>query len=538
MNATPQAPRISWLQHALTIGVAARSIYLARRLRAGREVERQEATRRELQRGLALTEFGRAQGIRAALAAKEFRERVPLRTYESLAPWIERMKRGETDVLWPGRCRYFAISSGTTVGRTKYLPITAEMLAHFRRAGLDSLSFYVHRAGSAQVFGGRHLMLGGSVALAPLGGANARDALAGDLSGIAALHLPRWVERHLYEPGREIARLSDWPEKLRAIALRTARRDVRLLAGIPTWILIFAETLRAVTGEKTLQAVWPGLRCVVHGGVPLAPFARELRAVLGPGVHFHEVFPASEAFIAAQDGEPEAGLRLLTDAGIFYEFLPLSQFDESRLPELGAKAVTLGDVQCGVDYALLLTTPGGLCRYVIGDVVRFVSTRPPRLVYVGRTRLQLSAFGEHVIEKEITDALAAVCARRGLSIVNFHVAPEFVDSAAARKTGRHEWWIELKTPGAACFDPAQAADEIDRELQRLNDDYEAKRKGGALARPRVHLVPDGTFERWLRARGKWGGQNKTPRCSSDRGLADELKRELDRAARSEMARTI
>lgn len=475
-------------------------------------------------RRLAATAFGREEGLAPGMSYAEFGRRVAPRTYEAFAPWVDRMKRGEADILWPGRCAYYAVSSGTTAGRTKYLPITREMIAHFRRAGLDSLCFHARRAGSASIFRGRHLFLGGSTALAPLPESGAFQAWAGDLSGITALNLPGWVDRHLYEPGRAIAQIGDWPEKLRAIAQRTAGRDVRLLAGIPSWVLIFAETMRELTGRSTLREIWPRFECLVHGGVPIAPYRDELRAAMGAGVDFHEVYPASEAFIAAQDDEPEAGLRLIADAGVFYEFIPLARFDESRLHELATEVISLAEVQRGVDYALVMTTPGGLCRYVIGDVVRFVSTQPPRLIYVGRTRLQLSAFGEHVIEKELTDALAAVCARRGLAIVNFHVAPRFVDAHAGVTRGRHEWWIELRSPGAACVDPETMSAELDRELQRLNDDYEAKRKGGGLDAPLAHFVPEGTFERWMRSRGKWGGQNKMPRCRSDRTIAEELVR--------------
>lgn len=481
----------------------------------------QECTRLDLARRLSVTAYGRRHGIEVGMSPAAWLEQVPVRDYEGLAAWVERMKGGEPDVLWPGRCRYFAVSSGTTAGRTKYLPVTRPMLAHFRRAGLESLCCYTARVGHTRVFGGRHLFLGGATSLAPLPGGHERGGWSGDLSGITARHLPAWVESQLYEPGREIAQLADWPAKLRAIAVRTADRDIRLLAGIPSWLLILAETMRAHTGAATLKAIWPRLECVVHGGVPLAPFAAELREVLGPGVNFHEVFPASEAFIAAQDAEPEAGLRLLTGAGVYYEFVPHRRFDETRLDETGRQALTLEQVRAGEDYVLLLTTPAGLCRYVIGDVVRFVTTTPPRLVYVGRTRLQLSAFGEHVIEKELTDTLAEVARVHGWTVVNFHVAPVFVDAAAGVARGRHEWWIELRG-GRDGGEARAVAGELDAELQRRNEDYEAKRQGGGLEPPSVQWVVPGTFELWMRRRGKWGGQNKMPRCRSDRQIAEEL----------------
>ena len=506
----------------------------ALRLRRGAGRQQQAAFRR-LALQLCRGSFWRSAGIEPRTTYEDFRRKVPLHTYEDLAPQIERMKQGAADVLWPGVCPLYSVSSGTTAGRTKYIPVTTEMLNHFRRAGLDSLFWYTARVGHARVFRGRHLMLGGSTALAPLTGTGSFSAAAGDLSGIAALNLPGWVERHLYEPGPRIAQMPDWPAKIAAITAHTASLDIRLLAGIPSWILILAEALlaqSAAAGRRAphLQGIWPGFECFIHGGVPLGPYHEELRSVLGPTVNFHEVYPASEAFIAAQDAEPAAGLRLMTDAGIFFEFLPMADYNEADLAGLGAKAVPLEGVVPGLDYALVLTTPAGLARYVIGDIVRFVSVEPPRLAYVGRTRLQLSAFGEHVIEKEVTDALQLVCRRLGRVIVNFHVAPIFVDSEHGIDRGRHEWWIELKQAGPAAAAGAVLGPELDAELRRMNEDYDAKRAGGGLATPEVRLVPPGFFEGWLRRRGKWGGQNKMPRCRSDRAVADELAADLRAAA--------
>ena len=472
-------------------------------------------------------EFGQAHNLDGNLTYEEFKRRVSPRTYEQFAPYIDKMKTGAANVLWPGQCQHYAISSGTTAGRTKYLPITAAMLAHFRATGLASLFFYTSRVGKADLFRGKHLFLGGSTTLFQIEESKPFTAFAGDLSGITALNLPKWVDRYLYEPGAEIAQLSDWPAKLKAITARTWDRDIRMVAGIPSWLLILAETFRADAAARGkpiehLQQLWPNLECLIHGGVPIGPYVNELRTAFGPKINFHEVYPASEAFIAAQDIEPEAGLRLLTDAGVFYEFIPLHEFDESRLGYVGSKAVSLEGVEAGVDYVILLTTPAGLCRYVIGDVVRFQSVQPPRLTYVGRTKLQLSAFGEHVIEKELTDALTLVCDRHGWTIANFHVAPMFVDSLTGQKRGRHEWWVELKTHTVETPTGPILAPELDVELMRLNDDYEAKRKGGGLEPPVVRLVMPGVFEEWMRKRGKWGGQNKMPRCRSDRELADEL----------------
>ncbi len=466
-------------------------------------------------------------GVEGGMTYAQFQERVPLKTYEDLAPHIERMKMGDANILWPGSCHIYSVSSGTTAGRTKYIPVTEAMLHHFKHAGLDSMLWYTARIGNTGVFRGRHLFLGGSTTLAPIPESDPFEAYAGDLSGIAALNLPGWVERHLYEPGTEIAQMADWPAKIAAITERTLDLDITALAGIPSWILILAEALRERSLDlgrpaPHLQALWPHLECYVHGGVPITPFQDELRGCLGPTVNFHEVYAASEAFVAAQDSEAAAGLRLMSDVGVFFEFLPMKDFDEKRLSHLGEKAVPIEGVSLDIDYALILTTPGGLARYVIGDIVRFTSTQPARLVYAGRTRLQLSAFGEHVIEKEITDALIAVCRRNGWTITNFHVAPLFVNSSTGKNRGRHEWWVELK-PGTILTPtgPVMAV-ELDTELKRLNEDYEAKRNGGALDAPFVRLVMPGVFEQWMRYHGKWGGQNKMPRCRSDRIIADEL----------------
>ncbi|MFT3783177.1 MAG: GH3 auxin-responsive promoter family protein [Nibricoccus sp.] len=514
----------------LTSGARFLTSRCARRLRDPRSIlPEQSKTFSTLIAAMSRCSFGRENGLQRGMTYSEFHSRVPLRAYEQFTAPIERMKKGEADVLWPGRCRYYAVSSGTTAGRTKYLPITGAMLAHFRRAGLDSLLYYAARVGSTSVFGGKQLFLGGSTTLTRIEESGSFGAWAGDLSGITAIHMPGWVNNYLYEPGAEIAQIGNWPEKIKAIAERTHSRDMRLVAGIPSWILILAAAVqaRAAADGKaaaTLRSVWPHLECLIHGGVPIGPFVNELRATLGEGVHFHEVYPASEGFIATQDADASLGLRLMTDVGLFFEFLPLGELDDTRLEQLGPKAVPLEGVKAGVDYALLLTTPAGLMRYVIGDVVRFVSTDIPRLVYAGRTKLQLSAFGEHVIEKELTDALAIVSARNNLNVTNFHVAPIFVDSTAGRNRGSHEWWIELKTSGFENVAAAQLSKDLDAELIRLNDDYEAKRKGLGLEPPVIRLVPAGTFEQWMRAHGKWGGQSKMPRCRSDREIADDLAR--------------
>jgi len=496
------------------------------RVRDGNGIARQQVIFSELMRRMAGTAYGRDTGIERGMRYETFRSRVPVRPYEDFVPYVERMKLGEANVLWPGRCDNFAVSSGTTAGRTKYIPVTSGMLAHFRQAGLDSLMYYAVRTGRRDVFAGRHLFLGGSTVLSPIDGF--RVAKAGDLSGITAQDMPLWVKALLYEPGEAIARIPDWPLKLEAIVRRTLRRDITLVAGIPSWVLILARELRLLAGRegfpvRHLGELWPNLQCLIHGGVPIGPFVGELKAALGPTVNFHEVYPASEGFIAAQDDEAAAGLRLMTAAGLFFEFIPMNRFDSGNPGASGAHAVQLEGVQPGVDYVLLLTTPAGLCRYVIGDVVRFVSTDVPRLVYAGRIALQLSAFGEHVIEKDLTDALVVVGQRLRVAVADFHVAPVFANAEAGRDRGRHEWWIEFSKT-TITIDQNQLAGALDVELMIRNDDYEAKRKGTGLAVPVVRIVPAGVFEQWKKVNGRWGGQNKMPRCRSDRLIADALEK--------------
>ena len=476
---------------------------------------------------IATTAFGREVGIETGLRYETFRARVPPHTYEMLAPRIERMRRGEPDVLWPGRCAFFAMSSGTATGRAKCLPVTADLLAHFRRAGLDSLLTYTARVGHTGVLLGRHLFLGGSTALSPVTEAKPQPAYSGDLAALMAVNLPPWAAQHFYEPGSTIAQMNDWPAKLEAIAERTLYRDITLLAGPPSAILALAEVLRALASHRGtsvphLKALWPNLECLVHGGAPMEPFADELHAALGPDVCFHEVYPASEGIIAAQDTDAASGLRLMVSTGLYFEFLPMASLDENNLPNLGAKIAPLDGVQPGVDYALLLTTPAGLCRYLVGDVVRFLSTDVPRLIYVGRTALQLSAFGERIIEKDLTDSLLAVCRRHGWTIVNFHVAPVFAGTLTGQMHGGHEWWIELKVPTIETPTANVISPELDAELTRRNESYAARRKGRGLEAPAVRLVMPGVFEQWMKRNGHWGGAHKMPRCRSDRVVADQL----------------
>lgn len=510
------------------IGASIRTARTARRLRRPQlDLAAQHRTLATLLARLTPTAAGRAAGLEPRLSYAHFQSRAPLRTYEQLAPFIERMQHGEADVLWPGTCALFARTPGTDTGQPKLLPVTDELLAHFRRAGATSLFHYTARVGHSGVFRGRHLLVGSSSTLAPLAKSDSFSAFSGEVSGIASLNLPAWVERHLYEPGAAAAQIAEWTPRVEAIVSRTRRADITLLAGLPQWLLAVATAVRQAETRGNarplnLRSVWPNLECVIHSGTPLGPFQAELRQTTGPEVTFHEVYAATECFVAAQDAKPADGLRLLADAGVFFEFLPLADYAASPPATLAAKTVPLEGVRTGEPYVLLVTTPGGLCRYVLGDIVRFTSTDPHRLIYLGRLQQLLNAFTEQVSEKDLNDALIAVCQRHGWSITDFHVAPLVTSTLTGRNHGCHEWWIELKPLTVETPTGPLLAGELDAELVARNPTYAARRRSSIVEAPVVRLVMPGFFAHWMRHHHHIGDQHKLPRSRVDRTLADEL----------------
>jgi hypothetical protein len=519
-----------WPKIVYTFSASLRTAATRRKLREHhRSPAQQEHAFGALTRELAGTAFWKEAGIEAGMDYTRFQTRVPLHTYEQIAPAVERMKTGESDVLWPGHCTLFGLTSGTSNGSPRCLPMTDALLAHFRQAGFDALLYYTARAGHVGAFRGRHLFYGATAKLTPLDGAAPVAASAGEVSGIAALNLPKWAGEHLYEPGLSVAQIAAWDAQADAIATHTRSRDITLIAGVPNGVVQLYPSLYQKCSAETrpithLQDQWPNLECYVHGGALIAPYAAELRQALGPDVAFHDIYVASEAFVAAQDAESGAqGLRLIADMGVFFEFVAMSDFDDLRIDQLGPKAVPIAGVRTGIDYVILVTTPGGLARYVLGDVVRFTSVAPPRLVYIGGTQLRLNAFDENVTEKDLTDVLVALCQRRDWTLVNFHVAPIFTSNTlTGQQHGRHEWWIELKPGTTATPIGPQMAEELDADMQRASALYARKRGAGMLQVPVVRLVMPGVFEHWLRFHNKWGGQHKMPRCRSDRLVADEF----------------
>ena len=482
----------------------------------------QAAAFAKLMAQIAGTEFGRSHSLTAATTYAQFCERVPPRTYDYFAPLVARMVAGESGVLSPGRCHFFVETAGITGDRPKLLPVPEPMLAHFRRGLRDSLLLYAAKAGHTGVFLGRHLHVGTSTALV-----EETDTYRTSLDGLFALCLTPWAEANLYSPPPAVAHLPEGAEKITATARAMLHQDVTLVGGSPAAACALADAAReeASTGKQRmlhLQAVWPNLECLAFTGAPLGLYAEALRSSFGPTIHFHEIYAAAEGIFAAQDAGTPSGLRLLTDSGLFFEFLPLRKFSNKTLAHAGPECLPLDKVQVGIDYVPVITTPAGLCRYVPGDIVRFLSVDPPRLQFAGRTTFQLNAFGEQVSERELIDTLLTVCTRNGWHAVSFHVAPYSHRISAGQTVNTHEWWLELrthtmKTPTANVLGP-----EFDAELARRNSNYAARRAKHTIDVPSVRLVIPGVFDRWAQEQNKRGGASKMPRCRSDRLIADQL----------------
>lgn len=458
------------------------------------------------------TRFGRDHGFADIRTFEDYRRRVPLRDYEAFwqdywQPVFPRLQ-GAT---WPGHIPYVALSSGTTTGATKYIPVSTEMLASNRRAALTGLSWFRAAHPEVRLFAGRLFFLGGSTALTPLNGSG-NSPLAGDLSGIATRELSSLLRPFTFPP-LDLALLADWDQKLERLAEQSVRQPISLIGGIPSWLLTLFERLRRVTGRGRISDIWPSLRVVVHGGTCFNPYRQLFRELIGSDrVRFLETYPASEGFVAAED--PRHGLlRLVPDHDVFFEFVPsgeLGAFNPTRH--------TVADLEPGVQYAVVLTTCAGLWSYVLGDTVCFERRDPPLLRFTGRTKQFLSAFGEHLIGEEVERAVALAAERSGAAVRDFHVGPVFPEST--REPGHHRFLVEFARPpqGHEAF-----RRELDLALCSINEDYRAHRQGNLTMRaPQVLALPPDGFADWMRGRGKLGGQHKVPRLDNTGQLTAEL----------------
>jgi hypothetical protein len=470
------------------------------------------------------TEFGLAHGFRSVRSLAEYQERVPVRDYGQLRPWLERAAAGEESVVWPGRGQDWVKTSGTTAG-DKLIPVTREALAAHRRGGWDALLRATQVAGGRVLMGGPMLFLGGSTAVRSLAG----GGRVGDLSGLVAGRLP-WGFRSRYSPGAALAAIPDWEERLDAIAALALTQDIRLVSGMPSWLVILFERIarhaeRGGRRQCGLGQLWPHLGALIHGGVAFAPYAAVFEEWLGRRVPRVEVYPASEGFVAVQT-EATGGLTLMLDYGNFYEFVPVE--------DLGAAAPrrhTVADVEPGRPYAVVMTTPAGLWSYALGDTVRFTARDPLRLVITGRTRHYVNAFGENVIVEEVERALVRACQRTEAEVVEFTVAPRFPITEDAR--GGHEWLVEFRVEPS---EPGDFARILDEALTALNTDYRTKRSGSVgMVPPVVTALPPGTFHRWMRKAGRLGDQHKVARVTNDRAMANALLAEAGLASRGRVA---
>lgn len=456
------------------------------------------------------TEFGRLHGFSEITTYQEFKDNVPLHDYETAKPWIERLMQGEQALLWPQETKWFAKSSGTTSDRNKFIPVTRESLedCHYK-GGKDLLALYYENYPNRKLYKGKHLIIGGSAQVLPI----AHDAYQGDLSAIIVKNLPWWAEIRR-TPSREITLMTDWEDKIEKMALSTMHEDVYIIAGVPSWTMVLANKVLELSGKKNLREVWPNLELFMHGGVGFEPYRAAFQALIPfDDMHYVETYNASEGFFGIQDVAGLNELLLMLDYGIYYEFIPMSDFHGCD----STHVINLSEVELGVNYALVISTNGGLWRYILGDTIQFTSKVPYRFTITGRTKCFINLVGEEVGVDNADKAIAIACSKTNAQVRDYTVGPCFqMEKAVAA----HEWVIEFVTPPQEIKRFNRLLDEA---LRELNADYDAKRTNNmVLLEPIIDVVKSGTFDQWLRGRGKLGGQHKVPRLMQDRELVEQL----------------
>ncbi|MBP3842675.1 MAG: GH3 auxin-responsive promoter family protein [Prevotella sp.] len=452
------------------------------------------------------TEYGRKHLFDATKDYCYFAKNVPVNTYEELKGDIDRMRQGERDVLWPGRVKWFAKSSGTTNDKSKFIPVSPEGLKrnHYQ-GGTDVVVLYLRNNPQSRMFDGRGLILGGS----HTPNYNLPDSLVGDLSAILIENINPLV--NLFRvPSKQTALLSDFEVKRDRIAREAMNKNVTNLSGVPSWMLSVLNRVMELTGKTHLEEVWPNLEVFFHGGVAFTPYREQYEQLItSPNMHYMETYNASEGFFGVQDDPADKSMMLLLDNDVFYEFIPVE--------DLASDPIPLWAVETGKNYAMVISTACGLWRYMIGDTVKFTSTNPYKFVISGRTKSFINAFGEELIVDNAEQGLAYACKKTGAVVSEYTAAPVFMDNKAKC---RHQWVIEFAKAPA---DLADFAATLDRKLQELNSDYEAKRFKDITLQPlEIIEARQNLFNDWLRSRGKLGGQHKVPRLSNERNIIDEL----------------
>jgi len=466
----------------------------------------QQRVMRHLVEQASSTAFGKDHDFAGIRSYEDFKQRVPVRDYEELRNYIERVVDGEEDVLWPGKPQYFAKTSGTTSG-VKYIPISKESMPEHVKAARNALLTYIHETGKAGFVNGKMIFLQGSPILKKKNGIN-----IGRLSGIVAHLVPGYLQKNRL-PSYKTNCIEDWEEKVEAIVEETFHEDMTLISGIPPWVQMYFDRLSAKAGGKPVGEIFKNFGLYVYGGVNYEPYRAKIEASIGRKVDTIETYPASEGFIAYQDSQSEKGLLLLADAGMFYEFIPAEEFYNDRPTRL-----SLAEIELERNYALILNTNAGLWGYSIGDTVKFVSLDPYKIVVTGRIKHFISAFGEHVIGEEVEHALLTVSNEAGIGITEFTVAPQVV--APEGELPYHEWFIEFAEVPADLVDFAK---KIDEALQKKNIYYFDLIEGKILQPLVIRPLKKDAFVSYMKSQGKLGGQNKVPRLSNDRKIADGLK---------------
>ena len=455
------------------------------------------------------TEYGRHHLFSNISNYEDFAENVPVNTYDDLKGDIDRMRHGESDVLCRGVVKWYAKSSGTTNDKSKFIPVSADGLkdTHYK-GGTDVVALYLANNPKSRIFDGRALILGGSHAP----NYNQKDSLVGDLSAILIENIHPLVNL-VRVPKKETALLSDFEVKRDRIAREAMKRDVTNLSGVPSWMLSVLNRVMELSGKEHLEEVWPNLEVFFHGGVAFTPYREQYRRLItSPRMHYMETYNASEGFFGLQDDPSDPAMSLMVDYGVFYEFIPMDEL-ESEHPTV----LPLWGVQTGRNYAMVISTSSGLWRYMIGDTVRFTSTRPYKFIITGRTKFFINAFGEELIVDNAEKGLEQACQATGADVREYTAAPVFMD---AQGKCRHQWLIEFARPPR---DLAAFARILDESLQHINSDYEAKRYKDITLQPlEIVVARQGLFDDWLKQKGKLGGQHKIPRLSNQRQFIEEM----------------
>ncbi|MCK0132594.1 GH3 auxin-responsive promoter family protein [Flavobacteriaceae bacterium F08102] len=454
------------------------------------------------------TEIGQQYEFSTIFDYKTFVERVPISKYESVEPLIERCRRGEQNIFWPSTIQWFAKSSGTTNAKSKFIPVSNEALEDCHlKAGKDMLALYINNNEDAGLFNGRGLRLGGSSAIY-----EDNNSYFGDLSAIIIENMPFWAD-FSSAPKSAVALMGEWETKMDAIIKETVNENITSLVGVPSWMLVLLNAVLAKTGKESILEVWPNLEVYFHGGVNFNPYREQYKNIIpDSNFKYYETYNASEGFFGIQDSNDSSELLLMLDYGIFYEFIPMDQYEGEN-----SKAIPLEEVQLNKNYAIVISTNAGLWRYLIGDTIKFTSLSPFRIKITGRTKHFINVFGEEMIIENAEEGLRQACLKTGAVITDYTVAPVYMKG---KDKGAHEWMIEFKT---APENLAYFTELLDNALKSINSDYEAKRYlNMTLRMPIVHQAEPGLFYAWLKAKDKLGGQHKIPRLSNERTFIEEL----------------